>query len=911
MLCALKNGSVSCYNKRGMFLLNGREHFCMEKEKKLFLGAAVLLAVSAFNAALFSRSFVKWNIPFYGASVALMFLTAGAFFFVWRRACEKPVKTALWQSALFAAAYIGVIEAVTYYVNNIRLDGKKPWVAALAVTGIGFILYLILSAVSAKRGGFGRGRKAVCLLLCLCLLCAGLAPLYGRIADEYYAASKRRVTSPVGFHEYAKQDDSLVNDADFYVSAAGSDENDGTLSAPFQTLLKAQEAVRAMDKTGKTGVTVAVMAGEYRISSLQFTGADSGTPECPVTYCAYGDGQVILNGGVTLDPADFKPVTDEAVLARLPEEARSRVRALDLKALGITAEQYGKIYTIGSYNTAYKYDGDYIGPLYCELFVNDLRCNLASYPDADLHTGRDPETGWLKTGEVVKMGTGRESNGSTTVNPNWDELRNPESDIYRIDDALAERIRGWKTFDDVWMFGFWKYTWADASTPIGEFDYENRTLSPKFVSVYGAIEGAPYYFFNVLEELSAPGEWYLDRENGLLYVYADGDIETAVLSLSTDTLIAGNGVNDLVFRGFTLKGTRGDAIHIAGDRNTVEDCRITNVAGTALIMEGKENLALGNDISRTGKAGIHLNGGDPDTLEPGGSRAENNCIHDWSEIYQTYQPAVSLYGAGNVCAHNEIFNSPHEAITYSGPNQLIEYNLIHDVCLISDDAGAIYAGRNWSSYGCVIRYNAIFDLGTPGQHSPQGIYMDDGLSGQTIYGNLLVNVPCFGIQLGGGRDYVVKNNVVINTNVAGVSYDQRAIDGVLKNGWFGHCDEMWDELNTHPWQSDAWLKAFPQYRGLHFDESRASEPEFFPNAANSEITGNLFVNARGELGDIEENPSRYSTIGDNGVYRLSALKKLFADPDNGDYSLLEDSAFMKKHPDFEALPLSQIGRTER
>ncbi len=877
----------------------------MDTLKRPFVCVLAVLAAAVLNAWLFVWAFVEWEVPFYGLSMALLFLISAAAVVLARRAAGKPVKTALWQGALCAAVYLGVIEAVTYSVNNIWLGGKKPWVAAVTVTALEFLFFLVLSLVIAGRSGFSVIKKLVCVLLCLCMAAAAVPQLVG----VYYENSTRLVKTPV-FKPYEQPAAEIVRQADFYVSPAGSDQNDGTENAPFATLEKAQNAVRALDKNGRTGVTVAVLPGEYRVSSLRFTAEDSGTPECPVTYCAAGGGEVVLNGGVTLDPAAFTPVTDEEVLARLPENARANVRVTDLTALGITAEQYGKIYAIGSYNTAAKYDGDYVGPLYCELFVNDVRYNLASYPDADWPAARNNPDCWLKTGEVQRLGKGKESNGAPTAVADWDEIRNPESDVYKVDAALAERINGWKTLDDVWMFGFWKYTWADASTPIGEFDYENRTLSPRFVSLYGAIKDAPYYFFNVFEELSSPGEWYLDRANGLLYVYADESFSSAAvdLSLSAETLLSGEGVHDLTFRGFTLKGTRGDAVRIAGDRCTVENCLIKNVAGSALVFEGTGNLALNNEITRTGKAGIVLTGGDPDTLTPGNNKAENNYIHDWSEIYQTYQPAVSLYGAGNVCAHNEIRNSPHEAITYSGPNQLIEYNLIDRVCLISDDAGAIYAGRNWSSYGCVIRYNAIFDLGTPGKHSPQGIYMDDGLSGQTIYGNLLVNVPCFGIQLGGGRDYTVKNNVVINTKTAGVSYDQRAVDGVLEHGWFDHCDQMWEELNTHPWQGEAWLAAFPQYEGLHYDAGRSQEPAFFPNAAGSEICGNVFVNERGELGQIESNPQTYSTFENNPVYRLGEMGRLFADPGSGDYSLRSDSKVFTDIPGFEPLPLSEIGR---
>ena len=861
-----------------------------------------VLAVAALTAPLFSWSFIKWKVPFYAVSVALMLLSAVAAFTLLFLSRALPFKKSLLRGAICGAVYIGVIEGVTLLINNVWLGGSKPWAAAITVTVLNFLLYLVLTLLTVGKKGFafGRLKKALAIVLCVLLLIAGLLPAVPDLLEIYYSNTNRRVATPVGFATIKEDPYPLAGNADFYVSPNGSDKNPGSFDKPFATVERAQEAVRALDKTNKKGVTVALMAGEYRVSGIKFTAEDGGTKACPVTWCAYGDGEVILNGGVTLDPAGFTEVKDEAMLARFSAEAKAHIRCYDLTAAGVTAEQYGKIYTIGSYNTASRYDGDYTGPIYAELFVNDTRCTLARYPNE----------GWLKTGEVVSMGKGKESNGSTTADPEYENRRNPESDVYKVDQALADRVNGWKSLDDVWMFGFWKYTWADASTPIGAFNYKERTLSPKFVSLYGAIKDAPYYFFNIPEELDAPGEWYLDRENGKLYLYADGDLANAAvdLSLTTDTLIRGEGVNYLTLRGLTLKGTRGDAVYLTGDNNTVERCLIKNVAGTALKLEGYENLASRNEITRTGMAGIWISGGDPDTLTPGNSRAENNLIHDWSEIYQTYQPAVSLYGMGNVCAHNEIYNSPHEAITYSGPNQLIEYNVIHDVCLISDDAGAIYAGRNWSSYGCVVQYNAIYNLGTPGEHSPQGIYMDDGLSGQTIRGNLLVNVPCMGVQLGGGRDLIVQNNIIVNTNHAGVDYDQRAIDGVLRNGWFGHCDEMWDDLNRHPWQSEAWQKAFPQYQGLHFDESKADDPMFAPNAANSKITGNLLVNIRGTLGNIAENAEQFSDISGNAAYRLSAMKKLFNDPDNGDYTLRADAPVFKQIPGFQALPLDQMGR---
>ena len=483
-----------------------------------------------------------------------------------------------------------------------------------------------------------------------------------------------------------KEDGDIMGD--FYVSTKGNDENDGTKDAPFRTIEKAVQAVRNTDKSGRSGITVCIEAGEYRVSSLEFTKEDSGTAECPVTYCAY-NGEVVINGGVTLSQNDFVSVSEYPEFSqRLNSEAQKNVVVVDLtkEPYSLTKEDWGKIYAIGSYHTANSYDGDYSGPLYCELFVDDIRQNLARYPDE----------GYLYTEEVVKTGLGKESDGALTEVPDWDKIRNPESDVYRVSPELAQRISGWKTLDDVWMFGFWKYDWADASSPVGFFNAETRELSPKFVSLYGTKDDAPYYFFNVFEELTKEGEWYIDREKGLLFLWKTGNFTDAQLDLSLSLKPVINSEADyLTFEGVTVKGTRSDGIVINGNSNTVQNCLIKNVAGNALVMTGSNNLAYNNEITRTGKGGIYISGGDTETLTPGNSKADNNYIHHWSEIYQTYQPAVTLEGVGNICSHNEMHDSPHEAITYKGNNHIIEYNNIYDVCLLSDDAGAIYSGRSW------------------------------------------------------------------------------------------------------------------------------------------------------------------------------------------------------------------------
>ena len=868
--------------------------------KKNLLSAGAAVAAAA-GSSLFCYAFPKWVPVLYVLSVLLLAAAAGVIAALFAE--KKKALMGLIAFGTYAAAFFGL----TFLINNVMLGATRSSLAAAILCGVNLVFFPVFYLLVSR----GKRKRAWAFILGAALCAAAsFAVFYPEVETMYYKDIRgyRPVASPVAGQKLpagsmpAAKSEPLAREADFFVSVQGDDEADGSFETPFKTIERARDAVRLLDKTGRTGVTVAIMTGVYRVDSLIFTKEDSGTAECPVTYTAYGDGEVVVTGGASIPFEACKAVSDEAVLSRLSGQAKDQILSVDLTALGVTAEQYGKIYAIGGYNTAGKYDGDWVGPIWCELFINDGRQTIARYPN-----GKE----YLYTGAVVEEGEGRES-ASAAIKADFESLRNPKPDVYKLDGALSERIAGWKEPEKAWMFGYWRYDWADGSTPLGVVDHENLTISPMFVSGYGAKKDAPYYFFNVLEELDAPGEWYLDRDTGMLYFYPpEGFDETAdiMLSLSTDPVIRAEA-DHLVFEKLTVTGTRGDAVQIDGDGNTVKNCTLKNVAGNALLMTGTGNLAVDNEITRTGRGGVILTGGDRETLTPGDNRAENNLVHDWSEIYETYQPAFTLNGVGNVCAHNEMYNSPHEAVTYSGNNHLIEYNLIHDVNLLTDDGGAIYSGRRWDWYGNVIRYNLIYDLGANG-HRPVGIYMDDALAGQTIYGNLIVNAPNYGLQLGGGQDLDVHDNVVVNS-FAPVSFDARGLSGLSGNessSFYQHYKEngeLWKLLWESPWQSETWQKAYPQYQRYSDDFSNVDDKNFVLNPGNGTVKHNVFVSASGRIGEIADEAYRYSDISENGIFRLSDLDKLFVDPDNGDYTLREDAPVDFK-PDIPAM--SEFGRS--
>ncbi|MCX7599274.1 MAG: LamG domain-containing protein, partial [Armatimonadetes bacterium] len=258
----------------------------------------------------------------------------------------------------------------------------------------------------------------------------------------------------------------------FYVSPTGSDANPGTQGKPFATLEKARDAIRALRAEKglpKGGIEVVLGAGEYRIGrTFALTGEDSGTQDAPITYRSGPEGAAKLTGGVSV--RGFQPVRDQAILARLPEEARGKVMAVDLTALGIT--DLGEMKPHGMSHGA---------PPTMELFFNGQAMPLARWPNK----------GFVSVAEVTDQG---------------DQNQGP---TFRVD---TDRFGRWHQAMDPWVLGYFVYLWADDTLPVARLDPERREVRLGMRPAYGSVSpGAPCRFLNLLEEIDEPGEWYLDR----------------------------------------------------------------------------------------------------------------------------------------------------------------------------------------------------------------------------------------------------------------------------------------------------------------------------------------------------------------------------------------------------------------
>ncbi len=574
-----------------------------------------------------------------------------------------------------------------------------------------------------------------------------------------------------------------AQNAEIFVSPAGSDTAAGTRAAPFRSLERARDEIRKLKPAGK--VTIWLRGGVYEQEKpLDLTAADSGTPQNPVAWRGWPGEEVRLVGGKVV--TGWQPVTDATVLARLIPEARGKVLQADLKTLGISA--YGQVKGGG-----------------LELFFDDKPMTLARWPN----------TGFVKITGLVEPDTldVRGTKGSTTGKFMYE----------------GDRPRRWAGEKDPWLHGYWFWDWADERQKVESIDNEQHILAvAKPYHSYGYRVGQWFYALNLLAELDTPGEWYLDRDAGLLYFWPPSPVGKGRAIVSVlDTLVRFTNASHVTFEWMIFEAARGTAVTVRdGTRVTIAGCTLRNLGGWAVKIEGgTEHGVAGCDIYQTGDGGIGLGGaalyasGDSGrgrtTLTPAGHFADNNHIHHYSRLNRMYQPAVSLAGVGNRATHNLIHDAPHMAIDFGGNDHLIEFNEIHDVCQESNDAGAIYSGRDWTMRGTVIRHNYLHDISGFESRGCIGVYLDDMFCGTTIYGNIFYRVTNAAF-IGGGRDNRVENNLFVDCKPA-FHLDARGLNWAKDSAG----STMIPRLNAMPYQSDLWRRRYPELGKILNDEPAA------------------------------------------------------------------------------------------
>jgi len=710
----------------------------------------------------------------------------------------------------------------------------------------------------------------------------------------------------------------------FHVSPRGRDGNDGSALRPVASLEAARSLLRRYkDAHGLPdgGLRVTLHGGTYDLGrGLRLEAADAGREGAPVTWAAAPGEAVHVTGGRTLRPSAFRQVTDPATLARLHPDARGKVWRADLAGLGI--RDYGRHRQYGHSLP--------VVPAPLELFIDGRPLTLARYPNQ----------GAIAIGKVLDAGavprTGDKSDRGA---------------VFHFTDP---RHKTWAGLPDVWIQGTLNYGFADDFNPVAAIDTLAGTVRLGKPHLYGVASGKPfqaYVAYNILGELDTPGEWYLDRADGHLYVWPATDIARSRIqvSLLEEPVISLHGTAHLRLEGITIEAGRGIGIHIEDSRHTlVAGCTVRNTGTAGIFMgqgaealdekmsvddyegrtvsgqigayqnhfyrhtswnrkAGEYNRILSSDVYNTGCGGIVLSGGDKRSLSPGHSSVENCRIHDFNRRNKFTWAGIRVDGCGNRVAHNEIYNGDFHGIFVFGNDHVFEYNHVHDMTLNSNDTSPWYMGRNPSDRGNIVRYNFFDNCGNADRMN-MGIYCDDSSADVYVYGNVFNDMKTdHGVLFSNsGWHLVMRNNIVVNPIAATAE-----ISAHYYTWYAGHGADMFGEkgLLRRRLTEDVDFRSPPyatRYPALlpYLDPIVDGKEWQGMRARGNLLEGNLIVGGPanpvsrlgGPLAQIDSR-NNWQTTEDPG----------FVDMAKKDFRLRPDSKAFQKIQGFEPVPFEKMG----
>ena len=672
--------------------------------------------------------------------------------------------------------------------------------------------------------------------------------------------------------------------AKFFVSPNGDDANPGTRKQPFQTLEKARDAVRELKAAGplpEGGIAVVLAAGiHHRIESLALGAEDSGTTTAPVLYRSVPSKRAILRGGRAVD--GFESLSHPVGLERIPESSRPHVLQVDLKAAGIT--DMGTFHRRG-----YGSKGDH--PSHLELFFKNRPMPLARWPN---QTGKLAERFTTvkdligeKIGDFVGKVIDR-TNGFVYGDP---------------------RHENWMAEPEAWLFGYWGRMYAATWVKVASIDPKThwlRTVPP--VPTYAFIQGAPYFAANVLCELDAPGEWYVDKQSGMLFFWPPSRIRKGdvVVSLLESPILELNEVSHVAFRDLTLEAGRLHGATIkSGADVTLAGCVVRNMGVSGVLIDGGRNHVLvGCDLEYLGDGCVKMKGGAAAKLIPSGHLVENCHLHHFDRWNRAgYKAGVVQDGVGSRIAHCLIHDGPHQAIQVKGNDHILEYTEIHDTCHEAGEMGSYYmygSRRVLGERGQLVRFNYWHHLpwdetfrrfAYAGRHALHVDHMNGDI---TLYGNIFWKCDTkSGAFFSGGPDNTVENNVFYQCSSAINLHDR---------SW------VYEKVNTAPkYVLDAYLRGMKvseppwsvRYPRLRTFQEKATDMSIF-------LKGNVISRNIAAKCDSVISGSRKT----HGMSRIEHNWQKgdpgFVDPENGDLRLRPDSAALTAIG-FEPLPVDRIG----
>lgn len=550
-----------------------------------------------------------------------------------------------------------------------------------------------------------------------------------------------------------------ANAIDFHVSPNGNDAAEGTLTAPFKTLERAQRAVRGVNKSMSEDINVYLHEGTYQLTStLRLSNADGGTNGHYVRYMAAPGETPLVTGGV---PVSGWEIFDADKNIWCVKDVVNRFRQLYVNGKKAIRARHPNV----------KSNGDH--------YFNRL-AKVDTFGRAfDVYTDQIKKLENIKRSEIHVMVA-------------WADQ------ILRIEDV--------------------KYN-GNTCKVIPQDPERTRLFRRAYPMLGTAFMSNPpkqqcYYLENDMSLLDMQGEWFLDEDSDTLYyIPREGeDMTTAnVVAPNLETLVEVTGestknkVKNISFSGIVFAHTnflrpsregllnlqagqfavkvedRGDlksnefmlwhpeaGIEVTNASRVIfEDNIFTQMAATGLdFTSGTNDTRIeGNVFTEIGGSSISIGKFAPDSLteihkgyNPSDrdeicthDTVKNNYVHNTTNEIQGAVPILGGYPRYVVIEHNEVSYANYSGISVgfgwtkketAMDGNKINYNEIHHIARLLCDGAAIYTLSNQGKNGQIM-YNYSHDINGSdwADYWTCPIYQDEGTSGFEIAYNVAVNAP--------------------------------------------------------------------------------------------------------------------------------------------------------------------------
>lgn len=574
---------------------------------------------------------------------------------------------------------------------------------------------------------------------------------YSMIAgDNNYKRYKNAVSEiPEEFNVISEQKPQI--ERSIYVSPDGDDNGDGSINTPYRTINRAlseYSALTADQKEEWTGIYL--RGGTYNITEeININKTMTGIGGDARLYIgAYDNEKVYIKNTSCVGADKLEKVTaqntDSSIIGRINK--------------GVENLYYCTYSDLGiSKMPGYSYGNEGVSPI---LLYNGKKAEQSRYPDF----------GETYIEKVTDSGCG--SDGKYT----------DYAEFVPVD----KKPFSWAESNEIKMGGqicvSWYYNRMQAFV-----DKDAQTV--KVPANQALIEGTPcsvnlsnsaedkshFYYYNVFEEISLPGEWCSSDAEQRLYIYPpNGQTD------ENDTLEILGGINDYAFNISEVKNVVVDNINFTAlnkginidkcENVVAQNCSFDNIhSNCANISQSTKCGIIGTDFTRA-NMGVVIKGANNYISDLVPSR---NFVQD---CYFNTVNNTCIYistSCGNVISHNtgEKYTGIFTGV-FGGCENVIECNETYAGGTGGNEMYPFYINGWYSSKYNHIRNNYIHD-NSPDVNEIKlapAMYLDDMGEDNFVYGNVFENLDS-GLGINGGDNNIVDSNTFINCNSSAYSTD--------------------------------------------------------------------------------------------------------------------------------------------